>query len=87
MKILEQKLLVPLVYQSKNLKAQYKGDFKLNIIIAREGKEIYFLIKSFTSKGHEVIVINKNEETCKKIARIHETITVVCGDSTKLERV
>lgn len=59
----------------------------MNIIIAREGKEIYFLIKSFTSKGHEVIVINKNEETCKKIARIHETITVVCGDSTKLERV
>ena len=59
----------------------------MNIIIAGEGKEIHFLIKSFTSKEHEVIVINKNEETCKKIARIHETITVVCGDSTKLERV
>lgn len=60
----------------------------MNIIIAGEGKEIHFLIKSFTSKGHEVIVINKDEETCKKkIARIHETITVVCGDPTKLERV
>ena len=33
------------------LKAQYKGDFKLNIIIAGEGKEIHFLIKSFTSKA------------------------------------
>ncbi|MDO4589416.1 MAG: TrkA family potassium uptake protein [Fusobacterium sp.] len=57
----------------------------MNIIIAGEGKEIHFLIKSFTSKGHEVIVINKDEETCKKIARIHETITVVCGDPTKLD--
>ncbi len=57
----------------------------MNIVIAGEGKEIHFLIKTFISQGHHVVFINNNEEQCKKFARLHEEIDVVLGDPTKPE--
>ena len=55
----------------------------MNIVIAGEGKEIHFLIKTFISQGHHVVFINNNEEQCKKFARLHEEIDVVLGDPYK----
>ena len=54
----------------------------MNIIIAGGRKEIHFLIKNFTSKGHNVTLINNDEEYCKNFARIHEKIDVVLGDAS-----
>ena len=54
----------------------------MNIIIAGGRKEIHFLIKNFTSKGHHVTLINNDEEYCKNFARIHEKIDVVLGDAS-----
>lgn len=55
----------------------------MNIIIVGGGKEVHFLTKSFVSKGYNVIIINKDEEYCKKLARTHERATIVHGDGTK----
>lgn len=55
----------------------------MNIIIAGEGEEIHFLIKSFLSKGHDITFINKNKEYCNKIARTYDEINVVYGDPSK----
>lgn len=54
----------------------------MNIIIAGGRKEIHFLIKNFTSKGHHVTLINNDEEYCQNFARIHEKIDVVLGDAS-----
>lgn len=54
----------------------------MNIIIAGGRKEIHFLIKNFTSKGHHVTLINNDGEYCKNFARIHEKIDVVLGDAS-----
>ena len=54
----------------------------MNLIIAGGRKEIHFLIKNFTSKGHHVTLINNDEEYCKNFARIHEKIDVVLGDAS-----
>ncbi|SCY02962.1 potassium channel family protein [Alkaliphilus peptidifermentans] len=55
----------------------------MNIIIVGGGKEVHFLTKSFLSKGYRVTIINKDEEYCKKLARIHERANIVHGDGTK----
>lgn len=54
----------------------------MNIIIVGGGKEVYFLTKSFISKGYKVTIINKDKEYSKKLARMHKA-TVVHGDGTK----
>ncbi|MFT9494623.1 potassium channel family protein [Anaerosolibacter sp.] len=54
----------------------------MNIIIIGGGKQVYFLTKSFISKGYSVTIINKDEEYCKKLARTHRA-SVVYGDGTK----
>lgn len=54
----------------------------MNIIIVGGGKEVHFLSKSFISKGHNITIVNNDEEYCKKLARIHRT-DVVYGDGTK----
>lgn len=55
----------------------------MNIIIVGEGKEVHFLIKSFTSKGHHVTLIINDREICRKFSKEHEEIDVVFGDATK----
>lgn len=55
----------------------------MNIIIVGGGKEVHFLTKSFISKGYNVTIVNKNEDYCKKLARIHEKAKIVYGDGTK----
>jgi trk system potassium uptake protein TrkA len=53
----------------------------MKILIAGSGKTLYFLSRSFASKGHEVVVINRNREECVQLAR-QVSATVVCGDAS-----
>lgn len=54
----------------------------MNILITGNRKEIYFLIKSFLKKGHELTYISDDPEVCRKIAKAHNECNVVCGDPT-----
>jgi trk system potassium uptake protein TrkA len=53
----------------------------MKILIAGGGKTPYFLCRSFTTKGYEVILINENREECIQLAR-QLSATVVCGDAS-----
>ncbi|UNC92254.1 potassium channel family protein [Candidatus Contubernalis alkaliaceticus] len=51
----------------------------MKIILVGGGKVIYFLTKTFLSKGYEVVIINKDKEDSEQIARKLE-VMVICGD-------
>jgi trk system potassium uptake protein len=53
----------------------------MRILIVGGGKLVYFLTRTFTSKGHEVIVINKDRQECSHLARRIKA-TVVYGDGS-----
>lgn len=53
----------------------------MNIILAGSGKTLYFLCRSFASKGYEVAVINGNMEECSRLSRQLKA-RVVFGDSS-----
>jgi trk system potassium uptake protein TrkA len=53
----------------------------MKILIVGSGKTLYFLCRSFASKGYEVVVINRNREECVQLAR-QLSATVVCGDGS-----
>ena len=52
----------------------------MNIIITGVGNEVHFLIKSFISKGHNVTVVEENEQLCNSFAKKHPEIDVVKGN-------
>lgn len=54
----------------------------MNIVITGNRNEIYFLIKSFLEKGHELTYISKDPEMCRKISRTYENCNVLHGDPT-----
>lgn len=54
----------------------------MTIFIIGGDKEVYYLAKSFISKGYDVTVINQSEEFCKKISRTLK-LTAVVGDGSK----
>jgi len=54
----------------------------VNVFIVGGKKEVYFLIKAFISKGHQITIINQDETFCKKISRTFKA-TVVYGDGSK----
>ncbi|MGM0379305.1 MAG: potassium channel family protein [Bacillota bacterium] len=54
----------------------------MRIIVIGGGKKVYFLVKSFNSKGYEVTVINDDLDYCKKMAK-QDNSTIVHGDGTK----
>lgn len=54
----------------------------MNIVITGNRNEIYFLIKSFLEKGHELTYISKDQEMCRKISRTYENCNVLYGDPT-----
>lgn len=54
----------------------------MNIVITGTRNEIYFLIKSFLEKGHQLTYISQDQEMCRKISRIYEPCNVICGDPT-----
>jgi len=53
----------------------------MNILIIGSGKVIYFLIKAFVAKGHQVTVINQNRDEGIQLARRLKAI-IVSGDGS-----
>lgn len=54
----------------------------MKIFIIGGGREVYFLIKAFISKGYDLTVINQDADFCKKLSRSFKA-TVVVGDGSK----
>lgn len=55
----------------------------MNIIIIGGGKIGYYLVKSLLPNGHNITIIEKSEESCKKIADELD-VSVVHGDGTDI---
>lgn len=53
----------------------------MKVIIVGSGKTLYFLCRSFTSKGYAVVIINRNQVQCVQLAR-QLAATVICGDGS-----
>jgi trk system potassium uptake protein TrkA len=53
----------------------------MKVLIVGGGKTLYFLCRSFTSKGYEVVIINRDREECVQLAR-QLSAMVVCGDGS-----
>lgn len=53
----------------------------MKILIIGGGKTLYFLFRNFTSKGYEVIIINRDHEECIQLARQLST-EVIFGDGS-----
>ncbi len=53
----------------------------MKVIIVGGGRTLYFLCRSFASKGYDVIIINRNRQECVQLARQLKA-TVVCGDGS-----
>lgn len=56
----------------------------MKVIIVGGGKTLYFLSKSFTDKGYEVVVVNRDHEECVQMAR-HLKALVVEGDGSDVQ--
>lgn len=54
----------------------------MNIFIVGGKEEVYFLTKSFLSKGHQLTIINSDKEFSRKISRQFK-VNVVIGDGSK----
>lgn len=53
----------------------------LNVLIVGGGKLIYYLSRTFLSKGYRVTVINRDRETCSRLARRLKAV-IVYGDGS-----
>lgn len=53
----------------------------MNVLVVGGGKVIYFLCRTFISKGYKVTVINRDKDECIRLAR-RLKITVVYGDGS-----
>ena len=56
----------------------------MKVIIVGSGKTLYFLCRNFTSKGYEVVIINRDREECVQLSRTLNA-TVICGDGSDAE--
>ncbi|MGM0596685.1 MAG: potassium channel family protein [Myxococcota bacterium] len=56
----------------------------MKVIIVGGGKTTYFLSRNFTSKGYEVVIINRNKEESIKLAR-QLSAMVICGDGSNIQ--
>ena len=55
----------------------------MNILIVGGGKIVYFLCRTFISKGYHLTLINRDSEECSWLAR-HLKATIIHGDGTDL---
>lgn len=53
----------------------------MKILIAGGGKALYFLCRRLTAKGYEVVILNRDEGECERMARQLPAL-VVCGDGS-----
>jgi trk/ktr system potassium uptake protein len=53
----------------------------MKVILVGSGKTLYFLCRTFTAKGWEVVIINRDKAECVRLVR-QLSATVVCGDAS-----
>ena len=53
----------------------------MKIIVVGGGKVAYFLARSFLSKGHSVVLVNREATECRQLAR-HLKATIIQGDGS-----
>jgi trk system potassium uptake protein TrkA len=53
----------------------------MKILVVGGAKTVYFLARAFLSKGHEVVVVNRDEGECRWLAR-RLNATIVRGDGS-----
>lgn len=53
----------------------------MKIIFVGGGKILYFLAQTFISKGHDVVIVNRERGDCEDLNRRLET-SVLCGDGS-----
>ncbi|HAU36418.1 MAG TPA: potassium transporter TrkA [Phycisphaerales bacterium] len=53
----------------------------MRVLIVGGGRPVYFLCRTFLAKGHQVTLINRNQDECVQMARRLKA-TVVCGDGS-----
>ncbi|MZQ75540.1 MAG: TrkA family potassium uptake protein [Peptoclostridium sp.] len=53
----------------------------MHIMIVGGHSKVHFLVKKFIAEGHKLIVLHKDEEECKRLAKIHKA-SIVHGDGT-----
>ena len=56
----------------------------MKVIVVGGGKALYFLSRSFVSKGFEVVIVNRDPAESVQLAR-QLTATVLCGDGSAPE--
>ena len=56
----------------------------MNIIVVGRGKFVYFLARTFLSKGYKVTIINNEKTECRWLARMLKA-TVVHGEGSSLQ--
>lgn len=53
----------------------------MKVIIIGGGKVVYFLAKTFLSKGYEVAIINRDREYCERLAK-NLQVTIIHGEGS-----
>jgi trk system potassium uptake protein TrkA len=53
----------------------------MRVLIAGGGQTLYFLCRTFIAKGYDVVVVNRDEGECVRLAR-RLPVKVVCGDAS-----
>lgn len=53
----------------------------MKVLIVGAGKTLYFLCRSFTAKGYEVVIVNRDRQECTQLAR-QLSAMVVYGDGS-----
>jgi trk system potassium uptake protein TrkA len=53
----------------------------MRVIIVGGGKALYFLGRSFVSKGYEAVIVNRDAEECRRLSR-QLAVEVICGDGS-----
>ena len=56
----------------------------MNILMVGGGKAVYFLCRTFLSKGYKVTIVNRDKEECRLLAR-RVKATIVHGDGSDPE--
>ncbi|MFH1135359.1 MAG: TrkA family potassium uptake protein [Pseudomonadota bacterium] len=53
----------------------------MKTIIVGGGQTLYHLCRTFAARGHRVVIINRNQEECVRLAR-QLSAAVICGDGS-----
>jgi trk system potassium uptake protein len=54
----------------------------VKVIIVGGGELVFFLARTYLSKGYKVSVVNLHKDECEQLAKTLEKVMVICGDGT-----